>query len=316
MEKNVTDDTKTSHRISEADFSEPRHTSLGVSSKKLLVLPNCNILDKTRGWMGPLLPQSGTLNRGCSVNVLRFLGEIGLQNANHLLEEIDVGKYSDVIPFSYIVDIFNSKIVNTEDFLPGKGSEFSVQEARLPIDNTENIADFFTTLEQNMPDNSCILVRLNRSEAARGLATSGHDIVITKDNGIIKTIEPYKSPAGVLDIRNYTSPPSVNFVRAWNQQMYVTASLLVLTIITKRDKKGGGNGDINGSVMIPEKMVQQIEEAFKMSIECKNEPRVGGGRKTRRNKRRKTRRNKTNKKRNKKTNKTNKKTNKTNKKQI
>jgi hypothetical protein len=310
MEKEVsgkepldTDDTKTSHRISEADFSEPRHTSLGVSSKKLLVLPNCNILDKTRGWTGPLLPQSGTLNRGCSVNVLRFLGEIGLQNANHLLEEIDVGKYSDVIPFSYIVDIFNSKIVNTEDFFPGKGSEFSVQEAQLPIDSVENIADFFTTLEQNMPNNSCILVRLNRSEAARGLATSGHDIVITKDNGIIQTIEPYKSPAGALDIRNYTSPPSANFVRAWNQQMYVTASLLVLTIITKRDKKGGGNGDINGSVMIPEKMVQQIEEAFKMSIECKNETRVGGGRKTRRNKRRKTRRNKNNKRRVKRTNK-------------
>ena len=310
MEKEVsgkepldTDDNKTSHRISEADFSEPRHTSVGVSAKKLLVRPNCNILDKTRGWMGPLLPKSGTLNRGCSVNVLRFLGEIGLQNANHLLEEIDVGKYSDVIPFSYIIDIFNSKIVNTEDFLPGKGSEFSVEEARLPIDNTENIADFFTTLEQNMPDNSCILVRLNRSEGARGIATSGHDIVITKDNGIIKTIEPYKSPAGTLDIRNYTAPPSVNFVRAWNQQMYVSASLLVLKIITKRDKKGGGNGDINGSVMIPEKMVQQIEEAFKMSIECKNEPSVGGGRKTRRNKRRKTRRNKNNKRKVKRTNK-------------
>ena len=308
MEKDVsskeesldTDDNKTSHRISEADFSEPRHTSVGVSAKKLLVLPNCNILDKTSGWMGPLLPKSGTLNRGCSVNVLRFLGEIGLQNANHLLEEIDVGKYSDVIPFSYIVDTFNSKIVNTEDFLPGDNSEFYVEEARLPIDSTENISDFFTTLEQNMPENSCILVRLNRSEAARGIATSGHDIVITKDNGILKTIEPYKSPAGSLDIRNYTAPPSANFVRAWNQQMYVTASLLVLKIITKRSKKGGGKEDINGAFLIPQKIIEEIEDALNNSIECKNASSVGG-KKIRKIK--KTRRNKTNKRRVKRTNK-------------
>ena len=109
-----------------------------------------------------------------------------------------------------------------------------------------------------MPENSCILVRLNRSEAARGIATSGHDIVITKHNGILKTIEPYKSPAGVLDIRNYTSPPSANFVRAWNQQMYVTASFLVVKIISKRDKKGGGKEDINGAVLIPQKIIEEI----------------------------------------------------------
>lgn len=267
----VEDDTKTSHIVSDADFSEPRHTSIGVSTKKLLVLPNCNILDRTRSWPGPLLPKSGTLNRGCSVNALRFLGEISVQSADSLLEEIDVGKYSDVIPFSYIVDVFNNKIVNTEDFSLGEGSENSVEEARIPIDNTENIAYFFTTLEQNMPENSCILVRLNRSEAARGIATSGHDIVITKDNGILKTIEPYKSPAGALDIRNYTSPPSANFVRAWNQQMYVTVSFLVVKIISKRDKKGGGKEDINGAFLIPQKMIEEIVDALKNSIECKNE---------------------------------------------
>jgi hypothetical protein len=281
------DDNKTSHRISEAYFSEPRHTPVGVSVKKLLVLPNCNILDKTHSWLGPLVPKSGTLNRGCSVNALRFLGEIGLQNAHNLLEEIDVGKYSDVIPFSYIVDIFHSKIVNTEDFFPSEDTEFTVEEARLPIDNTENIADFFMTLEQNMPENSCVLVRLNRSEAARGIATSGHDVVITKDNGILKTIEPYKSPVGALDIRNYTAPPSANFVRAWSQQMYVTASLLVLKIITKRGKKGGGKEDINGAFLIPQKIIEEIEDALKNSIECKNSQ---GGRKTRRIK--KTRRSK------------------------
>ena len=125
-------DTKTSHIVSDADFSEPRHTSIGVSTKKLLVLPNCNILDRTRSWPGPLLPKSGTLNRGCSVNALRFLGEISVQSADSLLEEIDVGKYSDVIPFSYIVDVFNNKIVNTEDFSLGDGSEISVEEARIP----------------------------------------------------------------------------------------------------------------------------------------------------------------------------------------
>lgn len=280
-------------------FSNNYHDSEDNVKRMMLIWNNCHAEERCKRWNGYLRPKSGK-ERGCGINSLRFLDAINANNIDVLFQNIDEpGLWDHGMPFDVVVEIFNIMLQNTPNFTQIENHTSFIEEYKLPIDNADNIAEFFDTLEQNMSENSCILVRLNRNGQPIEL-TSGHYIVITKFEGKLITIEPHFSTEGSCEYRTYVSPPSANFVRAWNNTYYISASILLVTYspieeeVEVADGKmfGGGKGYINGAVVIPVNMTQNIDDALEKSLECKNEVRVGG-KKTRRNKKRK---NKTNKK--------------------
>ena len=269
--------------------------------RMMLIWNNCHWDERCNRWNGYLRPKSGK-EIGCGINSLRFLSAINANNIDLLFKKVDEpGVWNDGMPFDYIVEIFNIMLQNTPNFTQFENHTSFIEEYKLPIDNADNIEDFFEILDLYMPENSCILVRLNRDGQQIGLS-SGHYVVITKSEGNLITIEPHLSTEGSCISRTYVPPPSANFVRAWNYQYYNSASILLVTyspivpaVVAKKGGGkmfGGGKGYINGAVEIPVNMTQKFEDSLEQSIEC-NEPRVGG-KKTRR---RKTRRKKTNKKR-------------------
>jgi len=271
----------------------------GEANAAFLVLPDCNAEERCRLWQGFMLPPSGA-NRGCGFNVLRFMSEIDNTDAEDALPFMENGmEFENGLPFSFIVDRFNGFVRNTDQqyFEASDGYDYNIEEHKFAIDGRDNIVGFFESLNQLMPENSCILVRFNRSEnhLERGL-TSGHYCVITKFQGRLTTIEPHTSNPNSCNSKIYNSPPSDNFVQTWARELYVTASVLIIHYYPE-DQNGGGEGKekikINSVVFIPKKLIDRIETALKNSMECKKESNIGGKkRKSRKNKFRKSKKNK------------------------
>ena len=257
-----------------------------------LVLPDCNAEERCRLWQGFMRPQSG-VNRGCGFNSLRFMSEIDNTNTEVVLQSMENGmEFENGLPFSYLVELFNGFVRNTDQqyFEASDGYYYNIEEHKFAINGRDNIVDFFENLNQLMPENSCILVRFNRSDNhLEHHLTSGHYSVITKFQGHLITIEPHTSNPNTCEFYTYNGNPSDNFVRTWTRELYVTASVLIIHYYPE-DQNGGGEEKekikINRVVFIPKKLIDRIENALKNSMECKKESNIGGKkRKSKKNKR-------------------------------
>ena len=277
----------------------PFRTRNGLETHAL-ILPNCNFRERCNRWTEAYLPPSGR-GVGCGINVLRFMSEISGTEVGSVMPLFDTSQfYSQGMPFSEIVRLISFKLNRTPgaiQIFQKPGHTQQIDEIVIQINNKQNIRVFFEQLDLYMPEDSCILIKLNRdpNRDPDGY-TSGHYIVIGKENNQLITFDPLLSTSVNPVMRAYTPPPSDNFVRAWNEQHYVTASFVGLQYIPiqpqQQPRIGGGSEedvtvidakDIKGVVFIPEKIVDEMIDALIKSIECKNEPK--GGKRIRRIKR-------------------------------
>jgi hypothetical protein len=182
----------------------------------LAILPMCDADVRCNMWLGPL---NNVSTIGCGINVLRFMSEIDNPNANQGLQEAMSGSGT---PFQHIVNWFNLK---SRNLLLNK----NYYEGIYDISSIANLSSFFQGIKSALVNNSCILVKLNRNDdpALRppGL-TPGHYILLHKDsNGELYTYEPIYSNPGNCNKRIFNGV-SQNFFRVYNQQGYITASIL------------------------------------------------------------------------------------------
>ena len=93
-----------------------------------------------------------------------------------------------------------------------------------PEDGMRALYGFFSQLQAEMPNNSCTIVKLNRSpDVARELGlTPGHTVVIAKaDDGTLSTIDPQQ-----LSVMPFKGRVSAGFYNAYVSQGYSTASVV------------------------------------------------------------------------------------------
>jgi len=178
-----------------------------VGNDFLAVLPNCNAVHRCNVWKGPLDKNAMV---GCMVNILRFIGEMDDETAKY---EFQKAVHLQETPFARVINHLNN-------------SKNTFKEKTIPIHTKEYLALFFDTMENVLPLNSCIIVRLNRDKKTS--YTPSHSILLTKDKkGILWTYEPYESMDGKCSKRRYKGV-SDNFFNSYQKYHYVSASILTI----------------------------------------------------------------------------------------
>jgi len=211
------------------------------ANDRILLLPNCDAAEKCPRWLGAL---NNVTNIGCGINALMFMGEIDENNAQRGFRGAVQGGQGT--PFGHVVNWFNDRVKALDWRL-------DVKEIRYYIGTRENLQGFYRTVFNEMPENSCIIVKYNRTPAAaaaRGL-TPGHYVVLSKEAGRLFTYEPLTSTFGNCDkreLRNLTvSPGFFNAMSVTNG--YNSASILAVysTVVGFNDLAGftGGNKEEN-----------------------------------------------------------------------
>lgn len=259
------------------------------NTQSLVILPNCNAEIRCAYWLGAL---NGVTNIGCGINVLRFISEIDESNAQAGLQQAITGQGT---PFSVIVDWFNKKIYNSGLYIHNY-EMYQIHETRLDINSKNNLAIYFNILNTYLPLNSCTIVKLNRNDnpLLRPVNTTpGHYVLISKDmTGNLWTYEPILSVSGNCNKRKFNGTVSDNFFSAYQNEGYISASLLAITRFVGR---GGGENTENISenekqFLMPQNTIDEFITDIKGSIECKKSG--GKTKKKRRNKKRLNNKNK------------------------
>jgi len=194
----------------------------------LVVLPRCNSDDRCSYWLGAL---NGIRNRGCGINVLRFMGEIddgtAVQGLNTSLSRGPsvpgaFGLFSDMVAW------FNAKLVSVRE------TNYVMIEYVFDIRSKEKLEQYFEWLRHNMPNNSCTIARLNRDLtcADNKHITPGHYVLISKlQNGDIYTYEPLSSNPQRCVKFKYKGYVTDSFLKSYENECYVSISLLVAKYI-------------------------------------------------------------------------------------
>jgi len=214
-----------------------------ISATTLAILPNCNTAERCERWLGPL--SSGI---GCGMHGLAFMEEIDRKNFDTGLAK---AKAEGGTPFQYVTNWFNMRA--TKEKLP-----YMFQERIFPIHTEAFLKEFFDTLQVNLPDNSCLLVRWNRDKAlAKSIRmVSGHYSVLSKENGEFYTYEPLLSQKGKCDKRIYKNlrDPTISKgmgITFHSTNKYITASVLVMEPIVRMDIDASGDTKMIGGAIIP-----------------------------------------------------------------
>jgi len=232
-----------------------------VTTTALAILPNCDTKTRCQNWLGPL--SSGI---GCGMHGLLFMGQIDRPNFDRGLAK---AKAEGGTPFRYMVDWFNQKA--KEQNLP-----YKFQEKIIPIHTEAFLKEFFDTLQVNLPDNSCLLVRWNRDlNTARSIGlVSGHYALLSKENGEFYTYEPLLSKPGTCDKRIYKNLRDPQISKGMGMTFhstnkYISASLLIMEPIVKPAVDASGDTEMIGGAMIPtvasaipEKMFEEFENTL------------------------------------------------------
>lgn len=213
---------------------------------RLAVLQDCNPATRVSSWTGAL---QGNQRIGCGINALTFLGEISAATATQEVGNLASCPDSQGTPFTQIVEWFNKRqnqsnplyyqefsfVITTgttkaPSTVPPATSgaaipeEGSIANRGTPEDGMRALYGFFSQLQAEMPNNSCTIVKLNRSpDVARSLGlTPGHTVVIAKaEDGTLSTIDPQQ-----LSVMPFRGRVSAGFYNAYVSQGYSTASVV------------------------------------------------------------------------------------------
>ena len=213
---------------------------------RLAVLQDCNPAKRVASWTGAL---QGNQRIGCGINALTFLGEISAATATQEVSNLASCPDSQGTPFAQIVEWFNKRqnqsnplyyqefsfvITTGTTKAPSTASpatsgaaiaeQGSLANRGTPEDGMRALYGFFSQLQAEMPNNSCTIVKLNRSpDVARSLGlTPGHTVVIAKaDDGTLSTIDPQQ-----LSVMPFKGRVSAGFYNAYVSQGYSTASVV------------------------------------------------------------------------------------------
>jgi len=243
-------------------IAEPNAPNVNAA---LAILPNCDASARCISWIGPLMQQNKI---GCGINVLAFMGEVDPVNATR---GVTLARTSGQgTPFSLIVDWFNRKPI---------GFQYAFYEAAYKINTKQSLELFFDNIKLALPNNSCTIVKLNRSLDPRqrppGL-TPGHFILLSKEAaGEIWTFEPIYSTPGDCNKRQYKGV-SDNFFRAYQNQGYETASVLMTRPIPGRSPMDIVGGDLtnmqgvhmNAEAVITSEMLEDLATDLKNATDC------------------------------------------------
>jgi len=187
-------------------------------NQRILILPNCNAAAKCPYWVGAL---NNVTTIGCGINALMFMEEIDQNNAQEGLTQALQGEGT---PFRHVVKWFDDKVKTLNPSV-------SVKEIEYSIVTKEHLQGFYSSVFNEMPENSCIIVKYNRSIKSQQLinATPGHYVVLSKE-GVNKlfTYEPLTSTLEKCDKRELKDlTVSDNFFNAMSvNQGYISASIL------------------------------------------------------------------------------------------
>jgi hypothetical protein len=211
-------------------YSTDTTPELANAQVRLAVLPHCDSETRCAHWLGAL---NGEKNRGCGINVLRFMSEIDDPTATQGLQTSltrgpttpgAFGEFSDMLRW------FNHKLhsVGSDDYI--------MERHDVPIETKIEIKSYFDLLKDNMPNNSCTIVKLNRTDECMRRKnlhlTPGHYVLISKwSDGNLYTYEPLASSPGNCVKFPYKGTISDTFFNSYSSQCYMTASLLVVRYI-------------------------------------------------------------------------------------
>jgi hypothetical protein len=249
---------------------------------KFLLLPECNADERCGYWLGAL---NNVITIGCGINVLRFMGEIDETNA---LKGLKLTFSQDGTPFHLVKEWFQQKLNNMGVF-PQDGYIRTVEEYKYDITTKYGLEVFFYRLNYFLPNNSCVLVKYNRSDipARRpGRLTAGHYVLISKNSlGKLITYEPITSNKNKCDTREYKGHVSDRFFSAFKSQGYITASVLILIVRPINSKlfkvQKGGTYEITENFLLPKDIYSDFINKLDESVECENKI---GGKKNRKSK--------------------------------
>jgi len=187
-------------------------------NQRILILPNCNAAAKCPYWLGAL---NNVTTIGCGINALMFMEEIDENNAQKGFKQALQGKGT---PFRHVVKWFDDKVKTLNPSV-------SVKEITYSIDTLKHLQGFYSSVFNEMPENSCIIVKYNRSIEAQQSKnlTPGHYVVLSKE-GVNKlfTYEPLTSTVGKCnrrELKNLTVSNNFFNVMSVNQG-YISASIL------------------------------------------------------------------------------------------
>lgn len=188
------------------------------NNDRILVLPNCNALQRCSRWITAL---NNVKTIGCGINALAFLQEIDDPNTAKGLTE---ARQNSGTPFAHVVAWFDTKVKSI-------APNYSVKETQYDIQTIIQMQGFFNSLSTEMPENSCTIVKYNRSSffALQHGLTQGHYVVISKEGGKIFTYEPLTSTIEHCDRRELKrGTVSENFFKVMSDQGYISASIAVV----------------------------------------------------------------------------------------
>ena len=192
-------------------------------NQRILILPNCNAAAKCPYWLGAL---NNVTTIGCGINALMFMEEIDANNAQEGFKQALQGEGT---PFRHVVKRFDDKVKTLNPSV-------SVKEIKYSIDTKKHLQGFYWSVFNEMPENSCIIVKYNRTNESQRLKnlTPGHYVVLSKEAemGVNKyklfTYEPLTSTLEKCDKRELKNlNVSDNFFNAMSvNQGYDSASIL------------------------------------------------------------------------------------------
>jgi len=210
---------------------------------QLFALPNCNAQTVCDNWVGPVQNRA---DRGCGVNALRFLREITLPHAEHALRvSLAHGAQTQGAGalISDMVYLFNFKLnsMGIDNFIVRDITYyFNTSQDETVEANGDMLKNCFDLFLHQLDNNSCTIVKLNRSEAACPHLTPGHYIILSKENDQLWTYEPNQSINGICSRRLWSGIVSPNFLNAYRAECYTSMSIIVIERVVPMDVSTGG----------------------------------------------------------------------------
>lgn len=169
----------------------------------LLVFSNCFGNSRLNEWNNSGGTLLGNKSIGCGINTLCFLGIFTKELGEHLVRNILPNGTTFLEMIYYLNELNGSTTIYTEHVYN--------------ITTVNDITNILNLIYQTMPDNSCTIVKLNRSTNMLG-----HTLVFSKENNILYTIDPQ----AMKKWKRTDESSDLNIFTAWNAESYISLSLV------------------------------------------------------------------------------------------